>query len=319
MECKPEIDAVLLKFIVTSAAGGERSWRQISLANACRRPLRCRANEEYDGIRAGRVRAQRHEVHRRVELIELEPRIRDEINTRVSRGRLNVVVAYHLGPAKTSQHVEIDRALARAYVRAARQLGKELKLADGLTVDSLLKQPGVMQVAEAGIDIESVWPGVESALQKALDALVRMREKEGKFLREDLLKRLRACRDRAGRIRGHAPEVVKRHQLQLRERIKSAGVEIPVDDERLIKEVVFFADRSDITEELTRLESHLRQFEGCLNAKEPVGRTLDFLVQEMGREVNTIGSKANDATISQLVVESKAELEKIREQVQNIE
>ena len=253
------------------------------------------------------------------ELIELEPRIRDEINTRVSRGRLNVVVAFHLGPSKTAQHVEIDRGLAKAYVRAAHQLGKEMKLVEGLTVDTLLKTPGVLKVSEAVIDAEEVWPSVETALQKALDALVKMREKEGRFLREDFLKRLKRCREMVGKIRDLAPEVVKRYQQQLHERIKSAGIELPVDDERLIKEVVFFADRSDISEELTRLESHLQQFEENLEMKEPVGRTLDFLAQEMGREINTIGSKANDATISRLVVESKAELEKIREQVQNIE
>ena len=253
------------------------------------------------------------------ELVELEPRMRDEINARVSRGRLNVVVACHLGPSKTTQHVEIDRAVARAYVRAAHELGKETKLPEGLTVDTLLKTPGVVKLTESVIDPETVWSSVESALQKALDALVKMREKEGKFLRDDLLKRLHVCRDKVAKIRTHAPAVVQRYQQQLRERIKSAGVELPVDDERLIKEVVFFADRSDISEELTRLESHLQQFEASLDAKEPVGRTLDFLVQEMGREINTTGSKANDAKISQLVVECKGELEKIREQVQNIE
>jgi uncharacterized protein (TIGR00255 family) len=252
------------------------------------------------------------------ELVELEPRIRDEINARVSRGRLNVVVAYHLGSTAT-QHVKIDRALAKAYVRAAHQLSKEMKLAEGLTVDTLLKTPGVLKVMESVMDAGAVWPSVETALQKALAGLVKMREKEGKFLRDDLNKRLNNCRDLFTRIRDHAPQVVKRYQQQLQERIKAAGVEIPVDDERLIKEVVFFADRSDISEELTRLESHLQQFEHNLDSKEPVGRTLDFLVQEMGREVNTIGSKANDATISQIVVQAKAELEKIREQVQNIE
>src|ERR1051326_2649243 len=236
------------------------------------------------------------------ELVELEPRIRDGINARVSRGRLNVVVAHHLG-AKTAQHIEIDHALAKAYVKAAHRLAKEMKIAEGLTVDALFKTPGVVKITESMIDIEAVWPSVEIALQKELD---------------DLAKRLKIIREKIDKIRSQAPEVGKRYQQQLRERIKNAGVEIPIDDERLIKEVVFFADRSDISEELTRLESHLKQFQSSFDSKEPVGRTLDFLVQEMGREVNTMGSKANDATISQLVVQCKAELEKIREQVQNI-
>jgi uncharacterized protein (TIGR00255 family) len=253
------------------------------------------------------------------ELIQLEPRMRDEINARVSRGRLNVVVAFQPGPSKSVHHLEIDHVVARAYLRAVHQLGHEMKLPEGLTVDTLLKTPGVLKLSEAVIDPEKVWTTVEKALQRALDALMRMREKEGRYLRGDLIKRLQICRDKVARIRNHAPAVVRRHQQQLHERIKNAGVELPVDDERLIKEVVFFADRSDVSEELTRLESHLQQFEENLDVKEPVGRTLDFLVQEMGREINTIGSKANDATISKLVVECKGELEKIREQVQNIE
>lgn len=253
------------------------------------------------------------------ELVELEPRIRDEINMRISRGRLNVVVGCHLGPAKTKHRIDIDHHLALAYLRAAHQLSKETKLAEGLTVDTLLKAPGVLTVSETVIDPGAVWPSVELALRKALDALIRMREKEGKFLKQDLVKRLKSISEKLARIRAHAPQVVKRYQEQLRERIRSAGVEIPFDDERLMKEVVFFADRSDISEELTRLESHLQQFESSLDSVEPVGRTLDFLVQEMGREINTTGSKANDATISQLVVQVKGELEKIREQVQNIE
>ncbi|MGA2605611.1 MAG: DUF1732 domain-containing protein, partial [Verrucomicrobiia bacterium] len=115
------------------------------------------------------------------------------------------------------------------------------------------------------------------------------------------------------------PEIVLRYREQLHKRVKDAGLDVPLDDERLVKEVVFFADRCDISEEITRLSSHLNQFRDCLKLAEPVGRTLDFLAQEMGREINTIGSKANAAEISQQVVKMKAELEKIREQIQNIE
>jgi uncharacterized protein (TIGR00255 family) len=120
-------------------------------------------------------------------------------------------------------------------------------------------------------------------------------------------------------IRKTAPAIVTRYREQLHARVKEAGLGVPLDDERLVKEVVFFADRCDISEELTRLASHCKQFHDCLKANEPVGRTLDFLAQEMGREINTIGSKANAAEISQQVVKMKAELEKMREQVQNIE
>jgi uncharacterized protein (TIGR00255 family) len=147
-----------------------------------------------------------------------------------------------------------------------------------------------------------------------------MREREGANLASDLSTRIRLMRKSAEQVRKRAPEVQTRNREQLLQRIKSAGVEAPgVDDERLLKEVVYFADRSDITEELTRLQSHFQQFDDCLNLKEPVGRTLDFLAQEMNREINTIGSKANDSLISRGVVTLKTELEKFREQAQNVE
>ena len=127
-------------------------------------------------------------------------------------------------------------------------------------------------------------------------------------------------RNAASKVAKHAPTVAKRYRQQLIERIKSAGLEAPgTEDDRLLKEVVYFADRSDITEELTRLQSHFQQFDDCLKSKEPVGRMLDFLAQEMNREVNTIGSKANDSLISREVVTLKAELERFREQAQNVE
>ena len=253
------------------------------------------------------------------ELIELEPRIRDEINANLSRGRINAVVAYHRSVGKVEDQVELDEALALAYLRAIQKLQKKTKLNGSITLETVLRAPGVLKLAEAPLDAALVWPGVEAALKKALGQLVKMREKEGKFLTNDLTTRLDLLATGVGRIRHVAPEIVKRYRDQLRARIKEAGLEVPLDDERLTKEVVFFADRCDISEELTRLESHFVQFRDCLKSTEPVGRTLDFLSQEMNRELNTIGSKANAAEISQEVVKLKAELEKIREQVQNIE
>jgi uncharacterized protein (TIGR00255 family) len=251
------------------------------------------------------------------ELEELEPRIRDEINAQISRGRINVVVAFHRGDA--AEHVELDTALAKAYLRAIQKLQKELKLNGTLTLDAILRAPGVLKLAESTLDANALWPGVENALRKALERLVKMREKEGKHLATDLAKRLDLLVAGTATIRTSAPETVKRYRDQLHARIKDAGLSVPLDDERLAKEVVFFADRCDVTEELTRLESHFQQFRASLKSAEPVGRTLDFLAQEMNREINTIGSKANAAEISQQVVKMKAELEKIREQVQNIE
>jgi uncharacterized protein (TIGR00255 family) len=253
------------------------------------------------------------------ELIELESRIRDEINAHLSRGRINVVVAFHRSNAKAEDQVELDMGLAKAFHRAIQKLQKEIKLNGSLTLDTILRAPGVMKLAETTVDAESVWPHVEAALRKAIGGLVKMREKEGKFLANDLSERLSLLEGGLELIRKTAPEIITRYREQLHARIKEAGLDVSLDDERLVKEVVFFADRADISEEITRLSSHLKQFRDCLKSNEPVGRTLDFLAQEMGREINTIGSKANAAKISQQVVKMKAELEKIREQIQNIE
>ena len=253
------------------------------------------------------------------ELVELEPRIRDGINAKLSRGRINVVVAYHRGTAKAEEQIELDVVLAKAYFRAIQELQKQIKLNGSLTLDTILRAPGVLKLAESMVDAEATWPGVEAALRKALVQMVKMREKEGKFLAADMARRLDTIAAGVELIRKAAPETIKRYREQLHVRVKEAGLNVPLDDERLVKEVVIFADRCDITEELTRLASHLSQFREQLQADEPVGRTLDFLTQEMNREINTIGSKANAAEVSRQVVKMKAELEKIREQVQNIE
>ena len=253
------------------------------------------------------------------ELAELEPRIRDEINAHLSRGRVMVVVAFHRGGAKAEEQIELDMALAKAYHRAIQKVQKEMRLNGSLTLDTILRTPGVMKLAEAALDAESVWPSVEAALRKAIAGLVKMREKEGKFLANDLAQRLGFLQAGLDLVRKSAPEIVTRYRAQLHARVKDAGLDVPLDDERLVKEVVFFADRCDISEEITRLSSHLNQFRDCLKLAEPVGRTLDFLAQEMNREINTIGSKANDSLISREVVTLKAELERFREQAQNVE
>src|SRR5262245_39548115 len=226
----------------------------------------------------------------------------------------------HAANGSWSGRVKLNAALARAYARELNRLAKELRLSGPVTLDTLLRAPGVLQTDEALTDAETFWPAVAKALHKALGALVQMREREGMHLAKDLRKRMTLVARSVARVHKQAPEVVKRYQEQLRERVKNAGLELPgLDDERLQKEIVYFADRSDISEELTRLESHFQQFDDCVQSQEPVGRTLDFLAQEMNREVNTIGSKANDSVISREVVLLTEELEKFREQVQNVE
>jgi len=252
------------------------------------------------------------------ELAELEPRVRDVINARISRGRLNVVVST-LNSSGHASKLALDAGLAATYYRAMLDLQKELKLSGEIGIETVLRAPGVMRISEEQVSAETVWPHLETALGEALNDLVKMREHEGKHLAKDLIKRLKTVRLSLRKIRQYVPGVVKKYRQSLFERIQRAGLELEIGDERLAKEVIFFADKSDVSEELTRLDSHFAQFAHTLRKNEPVGRTLDFITQEISREFNTLGSKANDADISQLVVVCKAEMEKIREQIQNIE
>jgi len=253
------------------------------------------------------------------ELDALESRARDEINTRISRGRIVARVGLSATDGDSSK-VKLDAGLAKRYAREYRKLAKELKLRDDLGIDTILRAPGVLKQADEGLDVEGLWSALRKAVRDALGDLLAMRTREGAHLKKDLQQRIGTMQKAVKKISKQAPSTVKRHRELLNERLAAAGLELGNgDDERLLKEVAMFADRIDITEELTRLESHFGQFTDCAKAKGPVGRTLDFLSQEMNREINTIGSKANDAAISRLVVTLKSELEKFREQVQNVE
>lgn len=254
------------------------------------------------------------------EIEALEAPMRELIHRHVSRGRLTVRVTLHSADGGAAARLHLNVPLARAYARELTRLAHQLRLPGPVTLDHLLRAPGVFQTDEELADAERLWPAVEHALKRALTALVKTREREGAHLASDLSARIAAMRRAVARIQKRAPRVVERYRRQLLERIRNAGLKpAPGEDERLLREVVLFADRSDISEELARLQSHFRQFQDCLRAREPVGRMLDFLAQEMNREINTIGAKANDALISRQVVTLKAEVEKFREQAQNVE
>lgn len=252
------------------------------------------------------------------ELSALEPRVRQVVSERVARGRINVVVAYDLS-ASAARHLALDRTLARSYHEALRALQEELAVSGEITIGMILQAPGVMRFAEDGLAPNEAWPALEEGLGRALDELIKMRTREGKHLAKDLIHRLKVVRQSLKEVRKMHPAVAEKHRAALLERIQKADLEIEPNDERLLKEVAFFADRSDVSEELTRLESHLAQFAHHLRKEEPVGRTLEFITQEISRELNTLGAKASDAEISRHVVACKAEVEKIREQIQNLE
>ena len=252
------------------------------------------------------------------ELSAFEPRIRQLISERITRGRMNVVVGYERTDS-AGRNLALDTALARSYHENIRALQDELRVTGEITIGMILQAPGVLRFAEDGLAPNETWPALEAALKAALDELVRMRAREGKHLAKDLIHRLKALRQSLKEVRKMHPAVAEKYRVALFERLTKAGLELAPNDDRLLKEVALFADRSDVSEELTRLESHLAQFAHHLRKEEPVGRTLEFITQEISRELNTLGAKASDAEISRHVVAAKAELEKIREQVQNLE
>ncbi len=253
------------------------------------------------------------------ELAALEPRIRERLQARLHRGRVTVTLAVAFSEAAGREAVRVDEALARAGVEAARAAARRLGLSDDLGASLLLQTPGWLVTRAPGGDPERAWPVVGRALQAALRGLDRMRRAEGRALAADLRGRLAALEAAVRAIGRRAPGVPLRYRARVEARLKEWGLEALPGDGRLLREVAMMAERADIGEELARLRSHVAQARARLAAKEPCGRALDFLAQEIGRELNTIGAKAGDAKIAAAVVEGKAELERFREQAQNVE
>ena len=254
------------------------------------------------------------------ELAAIEPALRARVQREISRGRAVVSVTPELVTDLAAKEVRVDVPLARAFATALEQLRRDLGWLDSpLRLDGILRLPDVIAVRDPSLDPQAAWPVVDEALGLALGDLVAMRGTEGGALARDLARRLDLLVGLVEEIARRAPAMVEHYRNALRERIRTLGAEVEVDDERLAREVIYFADKSDITEELTRLRSHLAQMRELLPSDDGVGRTLEFLVQEVNREINTAGSKCADAEISRHVVAFKTELERIREQVQNIE
>lgn len=253
-------------------------------------------------------------------LAPLEPRIREEVQKAVRRGRVNVAVAVECAPAAASRDGVVDREAARRALRDLKALRDELSLPGEISLDLVLRSPGVLRnPAEQTPDPEILWPPVQAALQQALGKMGAMRRKEGAHLVADLLRRVKLLESAVKAIRTRVPAVLRQRRDQLRARLGELGVPTPANDSSLARELALAAERSDITEELTRLESHFAQCREALAGSEPAGRTLDYLAQEMFREFNTLGNKAGDAAVSRRVVQSKAELDRIREQTANLE
>lgn len=247
-----------------------------------------------------------------------EDRIRKVIQNTVQRGRLEVYINVKETEEK-KRMVKLDKELALSYDNSLKELAQVLDSGYKTDIYRLASLPDVMIVEEEEVDIEALWLILEKALNDALENLIQMRKDEGLRLTRDLDKRLEVLQKQFKEVGERAPQIVTEYSERLKEKLALLLNDSTIDENRLAMEVMIFADRASIDEELVRLDSHLEQFEQTLLSSDPIGRKLDFLVQELNREINTIGSKANDLVISRIVVEGKSELEKIREQIQNIE
>ncbi|MDZ4404277.1 YicC/YloC family endoribonuclease [Prosthecobacter sp.] len=252
------------------------------------------------------------------ELAELENAVRTDVSATVSRGRVNIAVRKEAA-AMAADTIRVDHVLAANYFHAMHALALKLDIPSEVALVDITRLPGVMNMAQTEIAAEEAWPVIKEALAAALKQLNIMRAAEGASLRADIESRLAAIESLLVSIREKAATVPEHQRKALRQRLEEAGLPLPLDDERLVKEIALFADRTDISEELTRAASHIKQFRTYLDGDTPAGRSLDFLLQEFFREFNTMGSKCNNAEIAHHVVTAKTELEKIREQVQNAE
>jgi len=250
----------------------------------------------------------------------LEPKLREMIQKRIGRGRINLTVSLDKACGPDTNQSVVDKQAARRALQELQALQSELSLPGEISLELLLRSPGVLRNGgDENPDADKLWPVLQLALNEALERMIAMRKKEGAHLVTDLLKRIKLLESAAKAIRTRVPGVLRQRRDHLKSRLEELGLPLPANDPALARELAFMAERSDITEELTRLESHFAQCRESLGGTDPAGRTLDYLAQEMFREFNTLGNKAGDASISQRVVQSKAELDRIREQVANLE
>ena len=253
------------------------------------------------------------------ELLSLESELARTVKARLARGVIDAFVRREGTETARAAVPRVDLPLAAAYAKALREMTASLGLSGEPSLQDLAQLEGVLTLAEEPPDLAAATAALKLALEVALGALESMRRSEGEALARDLSGRLDALEAGAALIRTLAPQAVDGYRERLAGRIAELSRGGPADPQRLAQEVAFFADRTDVTEELTRLASHLVQLRGLLSSEAPAGRKLEFLVQEVHREVNTIGSKSQHAAISRQVVELKAELERVREQLANIE
>lgn len=253
-------------------------------------------------------------------LIALEGEVKRKVGERLNRGRIEVAIRVESEAASEGEmRCDLNLPLLRHYHSLLVQMKETLNLKDDISVGMLAGLKDALIAREMEVDLDGAWKGMEAVLEEALSALTEMRKKEGEVIFRDVLMRMDLIKKGLDVIEERAPKVVEDYHRKLAERVKELTGGMEIDEARLSQEVAIMADRMDITEEIVRFRSHLKQLDEMLAGDEAAGRKIDFLLQEINREVNTMGSKGNDAGISCRVVEIKSELSKMREQVQNIE
>ncbi len=248
----------------------------------------------------------------------LEEKLKTHFQPKISRGKIEVGVFIQTveGP---SAEVQINQALAKEYLQALRSMGTNLGIADDITVSCMTRFSDIFTVLKVQEDEDYIWNLVRPVADKAVEKFLEMRCAEGERMKKDILDRASHIQRMVDFVKEHSPETVRVYQERLYQKLKEILEERQIDEQRVLTEAAIFADRIAVDEETVRLESHLSALRDILCSNGPVGRKLDFLVQEINRETNTIGSKAQDIEIARTVVDIKAEIEKIREQIQNIE
>ena len=251
-------------------------------------------------------------------MVFLEDEVRKYIKKNVSRGRVDVFI-YYSSEREDAKTVIVDMPLVSAYMKAAEGISRECGIENDLTVTSLMRLPDAVTYEDENSDEEALRKLLFKNLDGALLELKRAREKEGEQLKKDIMQRLDTILVYVNNIASKEDIVVYEYKMKLKERLQELLDGADVDEQRLAQEVAFYADRCNITEELVRLKSHIKQFKAAAEEKTPQGRNMDFIVQELNREFNTIGSKTQDGDILKQVIAGKGKVEKIREQIQNIE
>ncbi|MGN0474977.1 MAG: YicC/YloC family endoribonuclease [Acutalibacteraceae bacterium] len=248
----------------------------------------------------------------------IEDKIRSFVKERISRGKVDVYVSI-VNVDEAAADVVLNESLAAGYVAALRQLGEKFGLADDISVSTVARYSDIFTVKKQTEDEDEVWAAVSEVLGEAVNGFIAMREAEGAKLYDDVVGRMNSILDTVQKIEERSPQTLEDYSARLRAKIEELKGDTAIDEQRLLTEIAIFADKIAVDEETVRLRSHFDQMLSMLDSGEAVGRKLDFIVQEMNREANTIGSKAQDAEIAHMVVEIKSEIEKIREQIQNIE